>query len=136
MNTLKKYANNPGCKAYPREMLCRIVVMAFTDGITSAKKISRLANENLTYIYLARRDTPKYHTISDFKSECSELIEDIIVLTIAMAKESGMVTLNTIALDGTTIKANASSNSSVDENAVKLTRKYLKESQETDEEEK
>ncbi|MDR2830426.1 MAG: transposase [Methanobrevibacter sp.] len=60
-----KYKDKPGCKAYPRATLCRIIVMAFTDGITS-HKISRLVEENIIYMYLAGGYKPKYHTISEF----------------------------------------------------------------------
>jgi transposase len=41
--------------------------MAFTDSITSSRKISRLVEENIVYMYLAGGYKPKYHTISVLK---------------------------------------------------------------------
>jgi transposase len=116
-------------------MLARIIVMSFTDGITSSRKIERQVKENIAYMYLAGGETPKYHTISDFKTDCSELIEEVLVTIIAMAKECGMVTLNTISIDGTTIKANASSKTSLDEESLKIAREHIQESIKTDKEE-
>ncbi|MDR2829916.1 MAG: transposase [Methanobrevibacter sp.] len=62
-----KFKDRPSCKAYPRAVLCKIVVMAFTDSITSSRKISRLVEENIVYMYLAGGYKPKYHTISVLK---------------------------------------------------------------------
>lgn len=87
-------------------------------GITSSRKIEMQVKESVAYMCLAGGEIPKYHTISDFKADCSELIEEVLVTIIVMAKEYGMVTLNTITIDGTTIKVNASSKTSVDEESI------------------
>jgi len=131
----EKYKYNAGNKAFPRAVLCRIVIMAFLDGITSSRKISRLAEESIPYIYLAGGETPKYRVIEYFKTENEEFVEEILALTVAVARESGLATLNTIAIDGTTIKANATSNSSIQEEDIRRAYEYLQESKKVDQEE-
>ena len=49
----KKYRCHPGHPAYPRRMLLRLMVQAAIDGMFSSRKIDRLAQENVIYMYLA-----------------------------------------------------------------------------------
>jgi transposase len=131
----EKYKYNAGNKAFPRAMLCRIVIMAYLDGITSSRRISRLAEENIPYIYLAGGETPKYRVIQYFKTENQEFVKELLALTVAVARESGLTKLNTIGIDGTTIKASATSNSSIKEEDLRTVHEYLQECKKTDQKE-
>lgn len=131
----EKYKYNAGNRAFPRAVLCRIVIMAYIDGITSSRRISRLAEESIPYIYLAGGEKPKYRVIEYFKIENEDFVKELLALTVAVARESGLATLNTIAIDGTTIKASASSNSSIKEEDILKIHKYLQECKKTDQEE-
>lgn len=130
-----KYKNTPGNKAFHREMLSRIVVMAYVDGITSSRKISRLAEENIPYIYLTGGEKPKYRVIEYFKIENEEFIKELLALTVAVARKSGLATLKNIGTDGTTIKGNAASNSSIDEEDIRKAQEYIQECKKIDTEE-
>ena len=108
-------------------MICRVVVMAYTDGITSSRRIFRLAQENIPYIYPAGGETPKYRVIEYFKTENKEFVKELLALTVTVARKSGLTTLNTVGIDGTTIKASASSNSSINEEEIRGVHEYLQE---------
>ncbi|KZX17385.1 hypothetical protein MBCUT_02530 [Methanobrevibacter cuticularis] len=86
----------------------------------------------MVYMYLTGNDKPSYRTIINFKNEYGSLIEEVLVLTIGVAREAGMVKLNDLAIDSTTIKANSSSSSIIKENNLELARKIIKEGKETD----
>ncbi len=131
----QKYRHTKGKAAYSRRMLLRIVIMASVDGVFSSRRIARLAEENVVYMYLSGMDKPDFHTICRFKIECAEQIEDAFKMTVNVAKKIGMVQLNHIAIDGTKIKANASSANLVNKEEIKTIREILKKGIETDKEE-
>jgi len=116
-------------------MLLKIVIMASVDGIFSSRKIMRLAEENMVYMYLSGMDKPDFRTICRFKIECGKQIEDAFKMTIKVAKKSEMVQLKHIAIDGTKIKANASPANLINQEEIKTIRELLKKGIETDEEE-
>ncbi len=104
----QKYKYTKGKAAYSRRMLLRIVIMASVDGVFSSRRIARLAEENVVYMYLSGMDKPDFRTICRFKIECAKEIEEAFKMTIKVARKMGMVKLNHVAIDGTKLKANAS----------------------------
>lgn len=131
----QKYKYTRGKAAYSRQMLLRIVVMASVDGVFSSRRIARLAEENVVYMYLSGMDKPDFRTICRFKIECSEQIEEAFKMTVNVAKNVGLVQLNHIAIDGTKIKANASSTNLINQEEIKTIREILKKGIKTDQEE-
>jgi len=130
-----EFVGNAGMKAYSRRMLARLVIMASIDGIRSSRKIAKLTEENVVYMYLCGGDSPSYRTIINFRNEYGYLLEKILTLTISLAREANMVNLNEISFDGSTIKANSSSQSIVSEKDLKLARKIINEGKNADIEE-
>lgn len=49
----QKYRQTNGEPAYSRRMLLRLVLMASVDGVFSSRRIARLAEENMVYMYLS-----------------------------------------------------------------------------------
>jgi transposase len=131
----RKYKYTKGKPAYSRQMLTRLVIMASVDGIFSSRKIMRLAEENMVYMYLPGMDKPDFRMICRFKIECAEQIEKAFKMTVIVAKNSGMVKLKHIAIDGIKIKANASSTNLINQEEIKTIRELLKKGIEADEEE-
>jgi transposase len=126
------FIGNAGMKAYSRRMLTRLVIMASIDGIRSSRKIAKLTEENVVFMYLCGGDSPSYRTIINFRNEYGYLLENVLALTIGVAKNAGMVNLNEIGFDGTIIKANSSSSSVINENDLKLAREIINEGKKAD----
>ena len=114
----RKYKYTKGKPAYSSHMLTRLVIMASVDGIFSSRKIMKLAEENMIYIYLSGMDKPDFRTICRFKIECAEQIQEAFEMTVTVAKNAGMVKLKHIAIDGTKIKANASSSNLINQEEI------------------
>jgi transposase len=81
----RKYKYTQGKPAYSRHMLTRLVIMASVDGIFSLRKIMKLAEENMVYMYLSGMDKPDFRTICRFKIECAEQIEEAFKMTVTVA---------------------------------------------------
>jgi transposase len=122
----QKYRHTLGEAAYSRRMLLRLVIMASIDGIFSSRKIARLAEENLVYMYLSGMDKPDFRTICRFKIECASQIEEAFKMTVKIAKKWKLVQLNHIAIDGTKIKASASQNNLINQEEIETIRRILK----------
>ena len=131
----RKYKYTKGKPAYSRHMLTRLVIMASVDGIFSSRKIMKLAEENMVYMYVSGMDKPDFRTICRFKIECAEQIQEAFEMTIKVANKAKIVQLNHIAIDGTKIKANASSSNLINQEEIQTIRSLLKKGIETDEEE-
>ncbi len=114
----QKYESNPGCPAYPRQMLMRILVQSAIDGVRSSRKIARLCHENVVYMYLSGNAKPDFRTISDFRKSQKDLVSKVFKETVIFSKSAGITTLKHLSTDGTKVKANAS-------NANTLTKEEL-----------
>jgi transposase/Pyruvate/2-oxoacid:ferredoxin oxidoreductase delta subunit len=110
----EKFLHTPGEPAYDREQLAMLVLMGAVDGVFSGRDIEEQARFNFAYIYLSGNATPSYKTINRFKKESKEFMKQVFVRTREMGRELGIVKLENLAIDGTTVKANASKNSRYD----------------------
>ena len=131
----QRYRCTKGKAAYSRRMLLRLVIMASCDGVFSSRRVARLAEENVIYMYLSGMDKPDFHTICRFKIECSKQIEEAFEMTVNVAKNMDMVQLNHIAIDGTKIKANASPANLINQEEIHTVRQILKKGIKTDKKE-
>jgi transposase len=131
----KKYKSGPGNPAYSRKMLLRLMVQAAIDGVWSSRKISKLAHENVVYMYLAGNEKPDFRTICNFRKANEDLIEDTFKKTVMISRKLGILTLGHLSTDGTKIKANASNNNSLSKEQIEEIRRIIDKGIEIDEEE-
>ncbi len=131
----KKYRYSAGKPAYSRRMLMRVIIMASIDGVFSSRKIMKLINENVVYIYLSGKESPDFRTILRFKIQARRMIEKAFITTVHIAKELKLLNLEHIAIDGTKLKANASNNNNLTEQELHIVKKILKKGIDTDKEE-
>ena len=131
----KKYRCQPGHPAYPRRMLLRLMVQAAIDGMFSSRKIDRLAQENVIYMYLAGNAKPDFRTLCNFRREHKKLIEDVFKKTVLIAKAAGILQLGHLATDGTKVKANASNQYTLSKDELEEIRRIIEQGIAVDEEE-
>ena len=130
-----KFIGNAGRKAYSRRMLLRLLILATIEGYKSSRSIEKQARLNIPYMWICGGDTPTYRTLINFKTDHKDLLEDMLAVVLLAAKEEGLVNLGVIALDGTTMKANASNKNTVTEEVLELAKKLINESLIEDKEE-
>ena len=64
-----RYQNDEtGAPAYDPRVLLKIVLYAYSKGITSSRKIADCCNENVIFMALSADTRPHYTTIADFIS--------------------------------------------------------------------
>lgn len=97
-----------GSLAYHPRMLLKVLIYAYAAGVFSSRRIAAGLDELIALRYLSGGNRPSHRTISRFRQENIERFEQIFVDVVRVAKRAGMITLGTVAIDGTKIQANAS----------------------------
>ena len=106
---LSRYKNKEvGRKAYPPELLLRIIFCAYYRGITSSRVIAKLCKTDLTFISLAVGTRPHFTTIANFVSDNCEAIEDLFHRVLLICDESGLIGKEHFAMDGCKLPTDAS----------------------------
>ena len=93
---------------YEPAMLLKVLIYAYATGTFSSRKIARRLHEDVALRVLAAGNFPKHRTIARFRCQHLEDFQDVFVQVVRIAKAAGLVSLGTVAVDGTKIKANAS----------------------------
>lgn len=95
-----------GRKAYSPATLVKIYIYGYLNSINSSRRLEKECNRNIEMIWLTGNLKPDFKTISDFRRDHNELIEYIYSKFIKFLKDKHYVGANTIAIDGSRIKAN------------------------------
>jgi len=105
----EKYKNDEtGRLAYDPKVLLKIVLFAYSRGLTGSRRIEQACGENVTFMALACGQRPDHSTISAFvssmKSEVAPLFRDVLMV----CEEEGLLAGTFFALDGLKLPGNAS----------------------------
>ena len=108
---IKVAGDVPGQAAIAPEVLVTLWLMATLDGIGSARELERRCEKDFTYLWILGGVTVNYHTLSDFRGQNAEWLEQLLTQSVATLINSGVVSLDTIAQDGMRVRANAGGSS-------------------------
>ena len=101
--------DTPGNPAYHPRVSLRAIIQGYIDGVRSGRELGRRVKTDLPYIYLCGVDGPDFRTLNRFYKEFAHVIVLTLVEVSKFAKDIGMLKIGSLALDSTTVKANASS---------------------------
>lgn len=109
----EKY-NELGQNTYHPKIMIKLLFYGYATGSRSGRKISSKCESDLAFIYLSQMYHPDFRTINDFRKNNLAEIESYFIGIVRMCKELGMVKAGEIIIDGTKIRANASSRKTKD----------------------
>lgn len=93
---------------YEPRMMLKVLVYAYVSGVFSSRKIARKLEEDLAFRVLAAGNFPKHRTICEFRKRHLADFKSLFVQLVQIARAAGLVSLGTVAVDGTKVRANAS----------------------------
>ena len=103
------YRNDDGGRpAYDPRLLLKIVVFAYSRGVTSSRRIERLCRENIVFMALSADLQPDHSTISDFISRSPDAIADLFGQIVLICDDLGLIGKTMFAIDGCKLPSNAS----------------------------
>jgi len=132
-----------GLSAYHPLMLARVLLYGYCIGVTSSRKIEEATYHDVAVRYLAANQHPDHDTIAAFRQQHLQVLAGLFVQALRLCQKAGLVKLGNVAIDGTKIKANASTRRSVgykklverEEYWRNLVADLLRKAQQTDDEE-
>jgi hypothetical protein len=89
-------------------MMTALLLYAYTQGIYSSRRIARACEDRLDFHAVTASAKPDFRTISEFRKRHLKALSGLFVKVLKLCAEAGLAKLGQVALDGTTIKANAS----------------------------
>ena len=96
-----------GAPAIDPKILLALWVYATSEGEGSAREIWRLTELHAAYRWLCGAVQMGYHTLSDFRSQQGDVIDELITQVLALLMKQDLVDLCRVAQDGTRIRASA-----------------------------
>jgi len=92
---------------HPRLMLA-LLIYCYANGIFSSRRIERASYRDVGVRFVAANLHPDHDTIAVFRRSNKAAFEAAFLQVLLLARESGLLTLGTVSIDGTKIDANAS----------------------------
>jgi transposase len=108
-----------GRAGYDPDMLVTLLIWAWSRGIRSSRQIERACTEVVSYRVICAGDVPDHVTISRFRKDNHTACEDLFTQVLILAASVGLGRLETIALDGVKIAANASKDANRTEDGLR-----------------
>src|ERR1035437_1922911 len=102
-----------GSASYHPRMLLGIVVYGYATGVFSSRKLERATYDSVAFRFIGANEHPDHDTIATFRRRFLKQIEGLFVQVLLLARETGVLQLGTVGLDGTKIHANASRHSAL-----------------------
>jgi transposase len=98
-----------GRRAYDPTMMLTLLIYAYCCGQTSSREIERLCEHDAAFMVIAGGQHPDHDTVAAFRVRHRDALKDLFTQVLALCREAGLVRVGTISLDGTKMRANASS---------------------------
>ena len=97
-----------GNPAYHPKTMLKLLVYAYSYGIRSSRKIEKATYHNLSFIWLTQGLRPDHKTIAEFRRKNRSQLADVLKQCAHLCIELNLIEGNTLFLDGSKIRANAS----------------------------
>lgn len=103
-----RYCNDDtGAPAYDPSILLKIILYAYSRGITSSRKIEQLCRENVIFMALSCDTKPHFTTIADFISTLSSEVVKLFLEVLLVCDQMNLIGKDMFAIDGVKLPSNA-----------------------------
>lgn len=109
-----------GCPRYDPKVMLKLLVYGYSYGVRSSRKLEREAHYNLSFIWLTGGIKPDHKTIAEFRRHNKAALAQVLKQCARLCLELGLIEGNTLFVDGSKVRANASiGNSWTSERCIK-----------------
>lgn len=104
-----RYRNDAvGAPAYDPAILLKVILFAYSKGVTSSREIERLCRENVVFMALSADSRPHFTTIAAFIARLDAEIVSVFRDVLLVCDELGLIGREMFAVDGVKLPSNAS----------------------------
>lgn len=100
--------NKVGNSEYHPKAMLKLLVYGYSYGIRSSRKLERACHHNLSFIWLTSGLKPDHKTIAEFRRKNKEALANVLKQCARICIKLNLIEGNTLFVDGTKIRANAS----------------------------
>jgi transposase len=100
-----------GRAAIDPRILIALWIYAILDGVVVASKIAQYCKENIAYSWISGEVSAQRHVLAKFRAQNADLFEELIVQSVTLLVDKGLVTLKEVSQDGVKVKASAAKSS-------------------------
>ena len=100
--------NKVGNPEYNPKTMLKLLIYGPSYGIRSSRKLERAIYHNLSFIWLMSGLKPDHKTISTFKKDNRHVLKNVLKACAQMCIKLDLIAGNSLFVDGTKIRANAS----------------------------
>jgi transposase len=86
----------------------KLYLYGYLNGIRSSRRLERECVRNIEMQWLLAKLTPNYHSIADFRKENGKALRNTFKLFVLFLKDAELISGNTVAIDGTKVRAHNS----------------------------
>ena len=127
LKEFKKLYREKGRCAYHPKMMLKLILYAYMNNIYSCRKIEKVVQRDIHYIWLAAQERPDFVTINRFRNRVKNEINNIFTQVVLLLAERGFITLDVEYVDGTKIESKANKYTFVWRKSVEKNRARLQE---------
>ncbi|MFQ3575592.1 MAG: IS1182 family transposase, partial [Cytophagales bacterium] len=109
-----------GRPSFEPKIFLKLYFYGYLNGIRSSRRLERECSRNIELQWLLSGLVPNYHTIADFRKDNPVALKNTFRLFVLFLKDLGLVGGETVAIDGTKIRASNSKKNN--HNAKKIER--------------
>jgi transposase len=100
--------NKVGNSSYDPRAMLKLLVYGYSYGIRSSRKLERAVYHNISFIWLTAGLKPDHKTISEFRRFNKKALQNVLNATARMCIKFDLIAGNTLFVDGSKFRANAS----------------------------
>ena len=97
-----------GCPAYHPKVLLKVILLAYSRGITGSRRIERACRENILFMALSGGHQPDHATLAAFITAMNSQILNIFVQVLMVCEKMSLLSGTHLSLDGLKLPSNAS----------------------------
>ena len=97
-----------GAPAHSPTMLLKVVLLAYSQGLVSSRRIERACRDNVLFIAISGDAKPHFTTIADFVSRSRDAITSVFGQVLSVLSGEGLIGRAMFAIDGVKLPSNAS----------------------------
>lgn len=115
-----------GNVGYHPALMCKLLLYGYATGVFSSRAIARACETDVAFRILAAGDPPSHRTIARFRKEHLAAFEGLFAQVVGIAQDAGLVSVGTVAIDGSKVRANASKHKAMSYERMKQEERRLK----------
>lgn len=97
-----------GASAYDPRVMLKIVLLAYSRGLLSSRRIAQACEQNVLFMALSGDSRPSYTHIARFVRELGPEVQSLFTQVLMTCDRMGLIGKNMFAIDGVKLPANAS----------------------------